>query len=198
MESDKKNSLQELVNVATEEINRLDAIIKRFLKTIRPFRLNIKENSIKETLEQVLTVLKPEIESVGLTLEKNLNVKIDRFLYDDDLIKQAVNNIIKNAIQACAQGSKIEVSVSRQKNNICKIVVTDTGKGIDKNILNKIFDPYFTTREEGSGLGLMIVKRIMDAHGGDVSVMSEKKKGTSVVLTIPMRKIGKKLITQRL
>jgi len=194
LESSKKESLLGLVNVATEEINRLDYIIKRFLKTIRPFRLNIKENNIQNTVKQVVKVMKPEIESEGLVLDELFDERIEQFLYDEDLIKQAISNIIKNAVQACEYRNTIKITVSKQKKNICKIIVSDTGKGIEKNIMNKIFDPYFTTREEGSGLGLMMVKRIMDAHGGDVSVMSQKGEGTSVVLTVPIRKIGKKLI----
>ena len=194
LQSGNKESLLELVNIATEEINRLDSIIKRFLKTIRPFRLNIQENNICDILKQVLKVMKPEIESAGLTLGQLLDDRIELFLFDKDLMKQAIGNIIKNAVQACEKGDKINIDLSRQKKNICKIVVNDTGKGIDKNIMNKIFDPYFTTRDEGSGLGLMMVKRIIDAHGGDVSVMSEKGKGTSVVLTVPIRNRGEKLI----
>ncbi|MCD6459444.1 PAS domain S-box protein [bacterium] len=197
LESPKKNSLLGLANVAAEEINRLDAIIKKFLKTIRPFRLNIKENNILGTVKQVLKVMEPEIKNAGLILKKSLDAEIENFLYDEDLMKQALENVIKNAVQACEYGDTIQIDILKLKNNYCKITVTDSGKGIDRNILNKIFDPYFTTREDGSGLGLMMVKRILNAHDGEVSVISEKDKGTSVVLTIPVRKIGRKLLTHQ-
>ncbi|MDX9702616.1 MAG: ATP-binding protein [Candidatus Auribacterota bacterium] len=196
LDTQQKEEMIELTTVARSEISRLDNIIKRFLKSIRPFRLKISEQDISKTVGNLVDSLKPEIQEAGIRLEYDMPSGQPLFLYDDELIFQALHNVVKNAVQATPSGGIISITIENMKDNYCKITVKDTGKGIPNELLNKIFDPYFTTREEGTGLGLMIVRRIIDAHGGNISVMSEEGKGTLVELKIPIRKRGKKLLPQ--
>lgn len=189
-----KEDMLELTSIARSEIIRLDNIIKRFLKSIRPFQLKIGEQDITVTVRQTIESIKHEVIDAGIALETDIPESLPAFLYDVELIQQAITNIIKNAVYATQSGGIIRVEVVTTKDTQCKIIVRDTGRGIPGDLLKRIFDPYFTTREEGTGLGLMIVRRILDAHDGDVSVMSEEGKGTVVELKIPMRRRGKKLL----
>lgn len=188
-----KENLLELLMVSRSEISRLDSIITRFLKTIRPFQLQLREYSIIETVRTLLDMMKAEIYQAGLSLELSMPEKDCPFLFDLELMKQAIANIIKNAIQATPSGGEIGIQVSLIKKT-CKISITDTGKGIAKQDLKKIFDPYYTTRPEGTGLGLMLVNRIISAHSGEISVISEENEGTNILISLPMKKRGERLL----
>ncbi len=192
----KKSDFLEYVKIAREEINRLDNIIKRFLKSIRPFKLNLVEADIIKTISEIIELMSNEICSSGINICTKFERNIAPFLFDPDQIKQAISNIIKNSIQATPIGGKINFEIISQK-DYCKISITDTGKGIPKNIIKRIFDPYFTTREDGNGLGLMIVSRIISAHDGEISVISEEGKGTNIILKLPMRRYGKKYLPEK-
>jgi len=195
IQTDRKNDLLEYVRIAREELNRLDNIIKRFLKSIRPFKLNLVETEIVKNISETIELMSNEIYAQGVTVETKFGKDIPPFLFDPDQIKQAISNIIKNSLQATPEGGLIKIEVEAKK-EICKISISDNGKGIPKNIIKNIFDPYFTTREEGTGLGLMIVSRIIAAHDGEISVVSEENKGTSIIIKLPIRKHGKKLLPE--
>ncbi|MCB1195739.1 ATP-binding protein [bacterium] len=177
--------LIELVVSAREDINRIDVIIKRFLKTIRPYKLSLHENDIKSTLEALLNAIKTTLKQFKISVNTIFQNEVPFFLFDAGLITQALRNIIQNAIQAMPTGGEINIHVCTKDNN-CKISITDTGQGIPKELLKKIFEPYFTTRPEGTGLGLMIVNRIISAHNGEISIASNPCQGTTVEIKLPI------------
>lgn len=183
------NNLQaeliELVTSAREDINRIDVIIKRFLKTIRPYKLTLQENDVKTTIEALLNAIKTTLKQSKISVNLILKNEVPVFLFDAGLITQALRNIIQNAIQAMPAGGEINISVC-EKDNYCKISIGDTGPGIPKELLKKIFDPYFTTRPEGTGLGLMIVNRIISAHNGEISIASNPCRGSTVEIKLPI------------
>lgn len=195
IENERKADIVELTEVAREEIGRLDSIIKRFLKAVRPFQINLREEDIKNTINKAISGMSLEISAEGISVEVVFTKEIPKFLYDPDLIEQAFRNIIKNAIQAMPDGGKITIKAEVQK-EMCKICITDTGKGIAMKDLKHIFDPYFTTREEGTGLGLMIVNRIIVAHDGEISVMSEENEGTTIVVSLPLKMKANKFLPE--
>jgi signal transduction histidine kinase len=188
--------LQELVRISREEISRLDSIISRFLNTVRPFQLKLKENDISEAVKAQCAAISAELHQQNITLLNDFSGQIPLFLFDRELIEQALRNIMKNAVQAMPDGGTLNVQVSVLK-DLCKITINDTGKGIPKKDLKRIFDPYYTTRPEGTGLGLMIVNKIVSAHGGEISIMSEENEGTSVIITLPVKYRGNKFLPQR-
>jgi len=103
---------------------------------------------------------------------------------DPDRIKQVLLNILLNSLAAMNKEGKISIDASTRKDNIA-VVITDTGAGIEQTDLPRIYDPYFTSKPAGSGLGLAVVQKIMEAHGGSVEVQSVVGKGTTVLLTFP-------------
>ncbi len=193
VEIDRKTDILEYVRIARDEISRLDSIIKRFLKSIRPFRLNLRERCIGETVKRAISVLSAQINASGIETRLVIDKKIPRFLFDPDLIEQALRNIILNAVQAMPDGGKIVISAGIEKKQ-CVISIADSGRGIPRKYLKNIFDPYFTTRDDGTGLGLMIVNRIISAHDGQVSVVSEENNGTTFIISLPIKQRGKKLL----
>ena len=125
LNTEQKDEMLELTGVARSEIGRLDNIIKRFLKSIRPFRLKIGEYAINSTIKNVIDAITPEINKAGIKLELSVADDIPQFLYDEELIHQALSNIIKNAIQATPSDGDISIEVIQTKDNYCKIIVSD-------------------------------------------------------------------------
>jgi signal transduction histidine kinase len=135
----------------------------------------------------------PEVTKAGILAERKYAENMPLTLLDKSQLKQAFLNIIKNSMQAMPHGGTIKVATSGQS-DIIKIVFEDTGHGIAPENMSRIFDPYFTTRKEGSGLGLMMTHRIVKEHGGDIEVKSQIGKGASFVITLPVRTLTPKML----
>ncbi len=192
----RQKKLLKSVKVAQDEIKRLDRTIRHFLSVVRPTKRNIEEININQLLENVLDFMYYEISGQNVAIVKKFETNMPRALLDQHQLRQAFFNIIKNAIQAMPNGGVLEVTTAVDGNDMV-IVFADDGVGIPKNKLNKVFDPYYTTKDSGSGLGLMIVYKIVKDHRGNIEIESEPGKGTKVRVTLPIfeRKIG--LITDR-
>ncbi|MEJ2744763.1 MAG: ATP-binding protein [bacterium] len=188
-----REPLMELVAVAQEEIKRLEHIITQFLKATRPDVPQMREGDVVAILDKTLNFMEPEIRSRGIRIEKTYAPFVPPLLLNADQIRQVIVNLVRNAIQAMPNGGRITVEVKYARGQVM-MSVTDSGCGIPEGQVEKIFDPYFTTREGGAGLGLMIVQRIVSEHGGDVLVATNPGKGTTMTVRLPVPlKYGKML-----
>ena len=177
--------LETYLEIAKGEINRLDYIISQFLQAIRPTRPELKPVSLNDILLDTLTLLGPEIENREVTLSQHFAEDLPNAPLDEVQVKQALVNLIKNAIQAMTQGGALTLTTIAETDGVW-VYVADTGGGIPQEKINRIFQPYFTTKKEGSGLGLMIVQRIVREHGGRIELESNTGQGTTFRLWFPL------------
>jgi PAS domain S-box-containing protein len=184
-ETDARASIQELVAVAREEVRRLDAILTQFLNAIRPSKPRFEPLRLEETIQETLTLLQPEIENRGVNVRLELLGTIPAIRGDRDQLKQAFFNVIKNALDVLTTGGLVEIVLAAEDGHVA-VTIRDNGPGIPPEVMGRIFEPYFTTKATGHGLGLMIVQRIIQDHGGRLDVSSEPGQGTSFVIRIPL------------
>ena len=179
-----KNKLSDLVDVSRKEVSRLDEIIRQFLKALRPSMPERKPYRLKNLMDETLDLMKHEIEDRRILVEISYAGETPPVLVDDVQVKQVFYNIVKNAMQAMDDEGilKIDTGVSER---FVLISIEDNGSGIDPEKLGAIYEPFHTTKKEGTGLGMMIVQRIMRDHGGEISINSEPEKGTKITLRFP-------------
>ncbi len=182
---DKREALGELVDVTKKEVARLDRIITQFLRAIRPTQPKLERTSVRTVLNETLEFLKQEIRDRDVLVEVECPDGLPPIPIDAAQIKQAFFNIIRNAIQAMAGGGLLKITLSTT-DRFLAVAFKDTGPGIEPEQLGKIFEPYQSTKAEGSGLGLMIVQRIVRDHGGQIEVHSEPRAGTTFTLFLPL------------
>ncbi len=188
--------LLELVEVARNEVSRLDMIITQFLRAIRPTKPKLVKTQVTEVLQETLSLLKGEIESrkIDVAIEEPESVPIVRI--DRHQIKQAFFNVIRNALQAMADGGCLRIRFEYNDQNL-SVAFKDDGEGIRAEDLNRIFEPYHTTKEKGSGLGLMIVQRILQDHGGQIEIASKPGEGTCLTMVLPRAERRVRLLDQK-
>jgi len=179
---------KEILGVARSEVKRLDLIITQFLSAIRPAKLKMETVDLLEIVNYTLDFMHNELDEHNVKIEKTFAEIIPLVLGDENQLKQAFFNIIKNAMQAMPTGGviAIECYVNEEK-EVLSLVMSDTGSGISAEDITKVFDPYFTKKNKGTGLGLMIVERIIREHGAELLVESEPGKGTKFVMNFPLR-----------
>jgi len=176
--------LEESVLVARSEVSRLDNIITQFLRAIRPQSLNPEAADINRLVDEVFEFLHVEIQDRDVLVEKQLEQGLPLLRIDRDQIKQAFYNICRNSFQAMNSGGILRVITSADSSHV-RIVFTDSGGGISPENITRIFEPYFTTKSGGNGLGLLIVRRIIRAHGGEVILESSPGRGLTVTILLP-------------
>jgi PAS domain S-box-containing protein len=176
--------LEKSVSVARGEVSRLDHIITQFLRAIRPQPLEVQPESINAIVEESLAFLKAEIDDRDVLLETELDKNLPVLEIDRGQIKQAFYNIVRNAFQAMKTGGILRIRTWADETHV-NISFADTGGGIPPENISRIFEPYFTTKSGGSGLGLLIVRRIVRAHGGEVALESAPGRGLTFVVRLP-------------
>lgn len=174
------------VSACQEEVRRLDGIITHFLEAIRPKPPSLVETNLMEVLDQVLGFQQTELANRGLTLEAETAEQLPAVMADRDQLKQVYFNLTKNAMEAMQTGGHLCIRAAHDDDNVY-VMFGDSGSGIRQEDLMRLFQPYHTTKSGGSGLGLMIVQRIMREHGGTVSVESREGLGTVVTLQFPRK-----------
>ena len=182
--SDIYSKLEKYVSVAKGEVSRLDYIITQFLQAIRPARPNLKKNSLNDIIEETIELLRPELKNRGQSLKLNLNEALPLAFFDAGQIKQSLINLIKNSMQAMSTGGELIIKTGEAEEGVW-ISLTDTGCGIPQEKIKQIFEPYYTTKEKGSGLGLMIVQRIVRDHDGRLELTSHGSKGATFRIWLP-------------
>ena len=177
---------RELLAVPLDEVKRLDRIIGNFLKAVRPTPVELKPVALKDVVNDTLRAMKGEIEDHELTVQCEWGVDVPPVAADRHQLQQALHNILKNSIQAMASGGTLRIALTADADAV-SLAVNDTGKGIAPEDLGNIFNPYYTTRENGTGLGLVIVERIVREHGATLGVDSEPGRGTTFTVRFPLR-----------
>jgi signal transduction histidine kinase len=176
--------LEQYVAVAKGEINRLDYIVTQFLQAIRPVAPQCKPISLNEVVEKTADLLRPEIENRGIHVEMRLARQLPKTPLDPTQIQQVLVNLVKNALQAMTRDGVLTLQTGEDSDGVW-VSVADTGGGIPQEQLNRIFEPFFTTKRKGTGLGLMIVQRIVRSHEGRLELESQVGKGTQFRVWLP-------------
>ena len=192
-ESGAEETDRRLMDIAIREATRLDAIITEFLQYARPPALNLAEHDMNKILAETLDLVQHEARArKHLTIVTSLAPVPIKAQVDQDQIRQVLWNLATNAFDAMPTGGQLTIStgsrhvdVGGRQSDVAEIAFQDTGEGIPKENLDKIFLPFFTTKRQGSGLGLAAVHRIVDLHGGWIKVESHVQHGTRFVVCLP-------------
>jgi len=179
-----RKSLQALTDVARAEIARLDAINTQFLGAIRPSQAVLMPELPTDVLEETLKILKTEFKNRSIDVSVDIPEAVPSVRLDRQQIKQVFFNLIKNALEAMPDGGSLRI-VFGVGDAFVDISFIDTGVGIPQEELGRIFEPYHTTKKRGSGLGLMIVQRIVEDHGGEIEIASKLGQGACFKIRLP-------------
>lgn len=179
-------ALAESVKVCRDEVRRLDGIISHFLEALRPRPPDLAQVNLAEVLAEVLRFQEGEFKDRKVALEAEIPATLPPVLADKEQLKQVFFNLTKNALESMQPGGALRIR-SRADDDSVYLLFGDTGAGIRQEDLTRLFQPYFTTKPGGSGLGLMIVQRIMREHGGHVGIESKEGVGTVVTLQFPRK-----------
>lgn len=174
------------LEVCESEVERLNGIITHFLEAIRPVPPDLQEVNLIEILEEVLQFQSTELDDRSIRVDIELNEKLPVVLGDRNQLKQVFFNLTKNSMEAMRAGGTIRVT-TRSDDHFIYLHFGDSGGGIKQEEVGRVFEPYFTTKKGGSGLGLMIVERILRNHGGNVSIESKEGVGTVISLQFPQK-----------
>jgi signal transduction histidine kinase len=184
---------QEDLDVISEEIGHIDAIVRNFLEYSRPPKLKIQQVSPSAVVDLAITLLRPRLESFNVSMSVNRKQPLPEIWADPDQLKEVLVNLMVNACEAMVKGGSIEVTEAEDfvagLGRVVRIRIQDTGPGIPASMQEKIFQPFFSGKEEGTGLGLSIAARIIEEHGGSIDVKSRSGEGATFTLTLPLRKI---------
>jgi PAS domain S-box-containing protein len=178
--------LADSIGICQEEVKRLDGIISNFLEAIRPQPPDLAETNLGEVLDEVLRFQQSEFADRGLVVEAETSADLPAVMADRNQLKQVFFNITKNAMEAMQPGGRLRIKTRTDDDDVY-LLFGDTGSGIKPEDLVRLFQPYHTTKPGGTGLGLMIVQRIMREHGGQVGLESKEGVGTIVTLQFPRK-----------
>ena len=183
--AEEKRELQESIEIARAEINRLDSIVSQFLRAIRPSKPQLQPEDVNTLLEESVRFFRPEIKDREIVVETELRSDLPRVELDRDQMKQVFYNAIKNSFEAMKRHGILRIRSDRDDTHV-SISFADTGGGISSEKLSRVFEPYFTTKAGGSGLGLLIVRRIVREHGGELALESTEGKGLTLTIRLPI------------
>jgi signal transduction histidine kinase len=174
---------REVAGFIASEVDRTNSLVTRFLQFARPLALRLEKSDLAQMLDRAITVA--EREADGVVIYRNYAPEIPPFAFDSELMEHVFYNLIVNAAQASSKGGAVTVK-SRANGNFAEVAVIDRGSGITAEAMKNIFNPFFTTKPTGVGLGLAIVAKIVDQHGGKIAVESRPGEGSIFCVTLPM------------
>ncbi|WP_084710710.1 ATP-binding protein [Ornithinibacillus californiensis] len=168
--------------IMIDEIEKMETITSELLFISKPLTDNKKQESINQMIQDVMELLKPQAKLKNVILETNGN---ENYIYcDKSQIKQVLINIIKNAIEAMEEAGKISVSIDELESDV-RIDISDEGPGIDEEVIHKLGEPFFTTKQQGTGLGLMITKQLLQRHNASLEILQNPIKGSTFRIIFP-------------
>jgi two-component system, sporulation sensor kinase E len=179
-----KAELQQSIDVARSEVNRLDSIVTQFLQAIRPSRPQLRPENLNTIVEEAVRFFTPEIRDREIVVEQELRSDLPLLQLDRDQMKQAFYNVIKNSLEAMKRHGTLRIRTDLDDTHVL-VRFVDTGSGMSAANLSRVFEPYFTTKPAGTGLGLLIVRRIVREHGGELSIESSQGKGLTLTIRLP-------------
>jgi len=185
--------LGESLGVLEEEVERLNNIVSDYLFAVRPQDVRPMRANLNELIRELVQLLRYEMEEARVRVLPVLSDSIPPMPLDEGAMKRALLNLIKNAIIAMPNGGELGLETRREQDNVI-ITVSDTGEGIPEELQGKVFEPFFTTSDTGSGLGLTVVYKVIKEHGGDLHMDSHPGRGSTFRITLPILQIERKLI----
>jgi signal transduction histidine kinase/HAMP domain-containing protein len=174
------------LDILEAEINRADSVLNRFLEAVRPSEPSRQPVDVNRVLSELTALLQSRWQARGVTLVAQLEPGLPPATGDEDLLRRAFMNVIVNACQAMSEGGPVTIATEAEGEGRVKISVTDTGVGIQPAELEQIFAMYYTTKADGTGIGLPLVRRVVDLHQGTVEILSTVGQGTSVIIRLPV------------
>jgi two-component system, sporulation sensor kinase E len=174
------------ISVAKEEIKRMDTIIHEFLRAVRPTKPDFHPVRLPELLEETQSLLQKQFDERQILIESDYEPDLPPIRADGGQLKQAFYNVLTNALQALPERGLVSIKIFIEGEWLV-LEISDNGEGIEIEDISKVMQPYFTTKKRGTGLGLMIVQRIVGEHGGKLEMESERGKGTTVRILLPWR-----------
>ncbi|MBZ5582561.1 MAG: hypothetical protein LAQ30_10230 [Acidobacteriia bacterium] len=174
---------REVAGFITSEVDRTNSLVTRFLQFARPLEVRLEKADLARALDRAIAMV--EREAPGIAIYKNYALEIPPFPFDAELMERVFYNLALNAVQATAPGGTVTVK-TRAAGRMAEVAVIDRGAGIDPKQVSSVFNPFFTTKPQGVGLGLAIVSQIVDGHGGKITVESEPGKGSIFRVLLPM------------
>ena len=196
LEKRNQAKVEKSLHSCIKEVNRLDSIIVHFLKAIRPTIPNFKEINLLSIIDEILHLKEKELSSKKIKIKLDTEDKDPIIDGDVEQIKQVFFNVIGNAFDAVPDKSEIRIIISWE-NDFITIQIIDHGVGIKKENVSRVFEPYFTTKEKGNGIGMMIVHRIMKNHNGEVGIDSKFGSGTIVTLKFPRKGFNNRYLEEK-
>lgn len=185
-----QQSISEVIN----EVRRLDRILKEILQLSIPKEMDFRRADPNDVVERSVILVNPRADEKGVTIETKLNCD-EEYNLDYEQCQQVVINLLINGIDAVKPGEgKVTVETGSVQGEL-RISVTDTGHGVSRDEMDKVFEPFYTSKKQGTGLGLAISKRIIEAHKGEITVSSEEGKGSTFTVIIPRSAEGRAKIT---
>ncbi|MBW2560661.1 MAG: hypothetical protein JRE40_07385 [Deltaproteobacteria bacterium] len=180
---------RELFNVITSEIDRLNNVVSRFLNYAKPGTIDPDTRSIANILERIIALITSQHLSEGIVVRQDIPRNLPPVWVDGEQMVQAVLNITLNAVEAMPRGGTLTLSarvIDAESNPRIEIAVEDTGEGIEKKAKRRLFKPFYTTKDKGTGIGLAISQQIVKAHGGTIDVTSSPGHGSVFHIRIPV------------
>jgi signal transduction histidine kinase len=184
--------LVECADMALDEVKRMNDYVSGMLDYLKPIQLRAVEFDVRGLLDETLRTMQPLLDSrkVRVRSETCLDEPLPNLKADASRLKQVLMNLLENAADASSPGQLIQLSVAYHRPGQLTICVKDEGHGIAPSNLEKVFDPFFTTRDSGTGLGLAIVRKLVRAHGGEVQVTSKPGEGSAFTVSLPTWSLG--------
>ena len=174
------------IDIIIEEVKRLEKILNNITDFGKPSKPEKIDSQICEIMENTCMLMENYFQEKHITLQKRYETGIPEVPVDPTQIKQVFLNILMNAVEAMPDGGKLDVNIESVNDSI-KIYIIDAGKGIQHGVLQNIYDPFFTTKQSGTGVGLSVSLKIIEDHGGTIDAISEQEKGTTMLLTLPIK-----------
>jgi signal transduction histidine kinase len=184
LKSGEKEKFESLITSIKHEIQRLNKLVGDFLDYGRPLRLSLQDVDMGSLMEEVISLVWAKAENDGIKIHRQCR-ELPKLYLDPGLIKTCIFNVILNAFQAMPSGGELTVS-TKASDSIASIIIEDSGIGVSKENLPKLFDLFFSTKSTGLGLGLAMTKRIVEEHGGKVDFQSIEGKGSTVTISLPI------------
>jgi len=181
-----RDELQQSIEICRGEINRLDSIVTQFLRAIRPSRPQVQPENINAIVEEAVRFFSAEIEARDIVVETELRSDLPLLQLDRDQMKQAFYNVIKNSFEAMKRRGILLIRTDMDESHV-RVSFIDTGGGMSAETLSHVFEPYYTTKASGTGLGLLIVRRIVREHGGELAIESTEGKGLTLTIRLPLK-----------
>ncbi|MFW5827534.1 MAG: two-component system sensor histidine kinase NtrB [Alkalispirochaeta sp.] len=185
LDQEEAERINSYLTVIDEEIERLNRIVVDFLFAVRPMDTKLEDGDLNALISDLLGFVQYELEQADIEVSRDLDEDLPQLKLDPKYFKQAMMNLVKNAISAMPEGGTLRV-ITQKRGDQALLRISDNGTGMSPDVRDKIFEPYFTTKDFGSGIGLTLVYKVVKEHMGDISVISKEGHGTTFTITLPL------------